>query len=613
MPKPWMRKATAWQGQWKIRPIWPERRELATKLHITELIAQLLYNRGVTDFQQGQKFLQPSLSDLVDPSQLSNITVAVTRIRQALQNNEKITIYGDYDVDGITATATLWRCLKLAGIEVDTYVPHRIDEGYGLNSAAIEKLAEKGTKLIITVDCGIGAYQEAQLAKELGIDLIITDHHKLEGVIPEVVAVIHPDLPGQSYKNKHLCGAGVAFKLAWAIAQGLSGKQKVTPEFRQFLLTATALVALGTIADVVPLVGENRILAKFGMQALAHSDDIGIKALLQAAGLTGEKLQSSDIAFRLAPRLNAAGRMGHAMLALELFTKSDSARASQIAAYLESQNKQRQKVEKDVTEQAKAQLTQLKMDKDDCRGIVLAGENWHAGVVGIVAGKIADQYKRPTVVLSLQTDKATGSCRSVGNFDICQALQACSEHLGTFGGHAMAAGVSLNPDNLQAFREAFNQYAVENLHTDDIVNTLDIDAEIAIEQLDIKTVEMMQRLGPFGRANPKIKLAARKLKLAQPPRRIGKKGDHLQLVVTQQDNQSSNYQPGSVIRAIAFNQGKLEKKMLDAASFDLAFQPTINRFNGNTTVEMIVDDIIIHDKSDTYNGKVGKVEKVGRV
>ena len=594
MSAPYLRSRSS-KLQWKVAPVWPERRALAQKLRVPELIAQFLYNRGIADLAQAQQFLQPSLSDLIEPEKMTGIAPAVSRIRQAIEQDEKIVLYGDYDVDGITGVAMLWHCLRLAGVEVEYYVPHRIDEGYGLNEDAIRTLAEKGARLIVTVDCGVTAHAAAKLAGELGTDLIITDHHQIENDLPRAVAVVHPNLPGQDYPNKNLCGAGAAFKLSWALAQSFCGARKVSPEFREFLLNATSLAALGTIADVVPLLGENRILARFGMQGLAASTDPGIAALIDAAGLRGERLQSSDIGFLLAPRLNAAGRMGHARLAVELLTCTNPMRTKEIAAYLESQNRQRQKAQKELAAQAEAQVLHLGMNKSDWRGIVLAGEDWHAGIVGIVAGRIADKFHRPTVVISMADDKATGSCRSIEGFDICRALQSCSEHLSKFGGHTMAAGLTLEPDNIENFRQAFNEYAVSHLREEDLTGSLDIDADVELEQLDIKLLEMIARLGPFGQGNGQVLLAARNLTLASPPRRVGKGADHLQLTVARAGDEQRHLRPGSMMRGVAFGMAKWEKKLIDAESFDLVFEPSINRYNGNATGQMLVKDIRINE------------------
>ncbi|MBN1436512.1 MAG: single-stranded-DNA-specific exonuclease RecJ [Sedimentisphaerales bacterium] len=590
MAKIWTKKQHQTR-QWRVRPAWQGAGRLAREIGISPLVAQLLYNRGIDEPTVARQFLQPSLSDLADPAGFLGIDTAVQRIRHAIENDEKIVIYGDYDVDGIVGTSILWHCLRLAGKEVDFYVPHRIDEGYGLNVEAIGDLAQRGTNLIITVDCGVTAVEPARLAAEAGMDIIITDHHQIESELPQAVAVVHPNLPNQNYSNKNLCGAGVAFKLAWAIAQEFSGAKKVSDEFREFLISATALVALGTIADVVPLTGENRVLAKYGMQALAASEDKAIKALIAASGLTGAKLDSSDIGFRLAPRLNAAGRMGHARLAVELFTKSNENQAREIARYLEGQNQHRQRVEKTIAEEALEQVKALGMDDEKWSGLVLAGENWHGGVIGIVASRVVDRYHRPTIVISVQGDKAMGSCRSVPGVNMVEALQGCSEHLQGFGGHAMAAGLTLAPESIDNFRAAFNDYITNNSHADDLVPTLDIDAEVTLADLTLPAVQMINKLGPFGAGNPQARLVARNLRLVGQPRRMGKKNEHLQFNVAAPNDPDAQLRPGGILRVVAFSKAKTwEKKLIQAQSIDLAFEPLINRFNGNTTVELIAED-----------------------
>ena len=581
-------------SHWRLKPSWTGCEELAGQTRIPRLLSQLLYNRGIANADEARRFLQPTLNDLIDPHQMNGMRTAATRLQQAITNGEKIVLYGDYDVDGIAGVAILWRCLQLAGVTADYYVPHRIEEGYGLNTEAIDQLVRNGADLIVTVDCGISAHEQAQHAAGLGVDLIITDHHKPDSTLPHAVAIVHPNLPDQNYPNKYLSGAAVAFKLAWALAQQLSGTPKVTPEFRDFLIDATALAALGTIADVVPLQGENRILAKFGLEGLAASNNTGIVALIEAAGLTGARLQSTDIGFRLAPRLNAAGRMGHARLAVELFTKSEPERAQQIAAYLESQNRKRQKTEKDITADAMRQVTALAMDKPPWRCLVLAGDNWHAGVIGIVASRLVDKYHKPSVVISLQGDRATGSCRSIDGFDMHLALQNCSQHLLNFGGHAMAAGVRLEAAGIEAFRNTLNEYACQKLTDNDLTPTVEIDAQVTLAELDLHTAEMISRLEPFGTGNKKAVLLARNLRLTCPPRRMGRKGNHLQLSVAAAGDDEAHLRSGGVMRAVAFGKSQWEKKLLNANTFDLVFSPNINRFNGNTTVEMTTHDLITY-------------------
>ncbi len=432
--------------------------ELAKSLKVSSLIAQVLINRGITDSEQGNVFLRPKLTELIEPEKLPGIKPAVERIKAALKNREKITIYGDYDVDGITSVSILWQVLKLLGGDVDYYIPHRIDEGYGLNIEAIETLAKSGTKLVITVDCGITAFDSAELANQLGIELIITDHHQIideadekSPNVPRAAAIVHPSLD-KSYPNQDSAGAMVAFKLAWAIANEFSSGTRLQPQIREFMLSATSLAAMGTIADIVDLRGENRVLTSFGLKALPGSKLSGIQALLETLGLIGQKLDSFHIGFRLAPMLNAAGRMGHARLAVELLTSENPARSMQIAQYLKEQNDQRQKVERKILNEACEMIVHHNLNHPDRKSIVLACENWHIGVIGIVASRIVDRYHRPTILLGLPSKQenvnagesekniAQGSARSIPGFCMISGLKACSQHLNTFGGHKMAAG-----------------------------------------------------------------------------------------------------------------------------------------------------------------------------
>ncbi len=345
--------------RWKLDPPNAAAGELAERLRVSPIVGQLLLNRGISDFENAQAFLRPSLLALADPNLLPGLTDAAQRIAGAIRDREKIVIYGDYDVDGITATSILWHAITLLGGVVETYIPHRIDEGYGLNAEALGQIVDAGAKLIVTVDCGITAIEPARIARERGVDLIVTDHHQWHGdppMLPDCRGVVHPRLKGGAYPNPHLCGAGVAFKLAWGIGQAIGGAVRVSESFRGFLVEATALAALGTIADVVPLVGENRVLAHFGLSGLAASKLTGIRALIESTALTGKSLDTYDVGFLLAPRLNACGRLGHAALAVEMLTTAGEARAREIAVYLEGQNRARQAVEKQILEQALAQI-----------------------------------------------------------------------------------------------------------------------------------------------------------------------------------------------------------------------------------------------------------------
>jgi single-stranded-DNA-specific exonuclease len=405
---------------WIIQPPNDHSAELARSLKVSPLLAQVLINRGITDTSTASTFLRPKLTDLIDPNEMPGIGRAVQRLKQAITSEEKITLYGDYDVDGITGVAILWQVLRLLGANVDYYIPHRVDEGYGLNLQAVESLARSGSNLLVTVDCGVTAFDASELAGQLGLDLVITDHHQpaqppvgdvksfdyaqdmpqiSDFRLPKAVAIVHPALQ-ETYPNQDSAGAMVAFKLAWALANEFSTGRKLEPRLREFMLSATSLAAMGTVADVVDLRGENRVLTSYGLKALPGCKLSGIQALIETAGLTGHQLDSFHIGFRLAPMLNAAGRMGHARLAVELLTSESPIRSMQIAEYLKEQNVQRQQCERKIFKQACEMIVERDLNHPDRKSIVLASEDWHTGVIGIVASRIVDKFYRPTIMIN---------------------------------------------------------------------------------------------------------------------------------------------------------------------------------------------------------------------
>ena len=574
--------------QWVIRPPDDRSEQLAKSLKVSPLLAQVLINRRVTDAQTGSVFLRPKLTQLIDPAQMPGIEPAVQRLKQAVKNKEKITVYGDYDVDGITGVAILWQVLTLLGADVDYYIPHRIDEGYGLNAEAVQTLAKSGTKLLVTVDCGVTAYRSAELAGQSGLDLIITDHHQLDTQpdrgLPRAVAIVHPVLK-KSYPNQDSAGAMVAFKLAWAIANEFNPGQKLEPTLREFMINATTLAAMGTIADIVDLRGENRVLTSFGLKALPECNLSGIQALIESAGLTGHRLDSYHIGFRLAPMLNAAGRMGHARLAVELLTSEKPIRSMQIAEYLKEQNSQRQQYERKIFKQACEMIVEQNLHHPDRKSIVLASENWHTGVIGIVASRIVDKFYRPTIMINAgaaENGIAQGSARSIHGFCLLSAIEACSKHLISFGGHKMAAGVKIETEKIDSFTADFEAYAKQNLNDNDLAAKLHIDAVAPLAQFRTEMVTELQMLGPFGQGNPKPVFATKGVRLASPPRRVGSGREHLQLAITDNTN---------AVRCIGFRFGKLEKKLLEHEFFNVAYQPQLNTYNGNTNVEFVLTDI----------------------
>ncbi len=574
--------------QWAIRPPDGRSAELAKSLKVSPLLAQVLINRGLTDAQNASVFLRPKLTQLIDPAEMPGIEPAVHRLKQAIRNKEKITVYGDYDVDGITGVAILWQVLTLLGADVDYYIPHRIDEGYGLNPEAIRTLAKSGTKLLVTVDCGVTAYSSAEFAGQLGLDLIITDHHQIGDQpaceLPKAVAIVHPALK-KSYPNQDSAGAMVAFKLAWAIANEFNSGRKLEPTLREFMINATSLAAMGTVADIVDLRGENRILTSYGLKALPECKLSGIQALIESAGLTGHRLDSFHIGFRLAPMLNAAGRMGHARLAVELLTSEKPMRSMQIAEYLKGQNNQRQQYDRKIFKQACEMIVERNLHHPDRKSIVLANENWHTGVIGIVASRIVDKFYRPTIMINAaaaENGVAQGSARSIHGFCLLSAIKACSQHLISFGGHKMAAGVTIETEKIDRFAAEFEAYAKENLKEKDVTAKLHIDAVVPLAEFRNEMVSELQMLGPFGEGNPKPVFATKGVRLASPPRRVGAGREHLQLAIT--DNTAA-------VRCIGFRFGKLEKKLLESEFFNVAYQPQLNTYNGNTNVEFVLTDI----------------------
>jgi single-stranded-DNA-specific exonuclease len=582
-------RAEAPKKQWVIQPPHQYAGELAKSLKCSPLLAQVLINRGITDIRTGSGFLRPKLNELISPELMPGVESAVSRIKKAVKAREKITIYGDYDVDGITGAAILWQILTLLGADVNYYIPHRIDEGYGLNEEAVQSLAQTGTKLLITVDCGITATESAKLAERMGLDLIITDHHPPDLQLPKALAIVHPALD-ESYPNQDSSGSMVAFKLAWAIANEFTPSQnrcggKLEPRLHEFMLNATSLAAMGTIADIVDLRGENRILTSYGLKSLPHCKLAGVQALIESAGLTGQGIDSLRIGFHLAPMLNAAGRMGHARLAVELLTSDNSPRSTEIARYLKEQNDQRKQCERKIFEQAREKITEQGLDHPDQLSFVLAGQTWHTGVIGIVASRIVDIYNRPTIMINIggaENDIAQGSARSIDGFCLLSAIRACSHHLVNFGGHKMAAGITIETKKIDPFAADFEAYAKKHLKKSNCIAKLHIDAEAPLSEFRKETVTELQMLGPFGQGNPSPLFATKGVRLASPPRICGTRRNHLQLAVSDDTN---------AVRCIGFGMGKLEKKLLERESFDIAYQPQLNTYNSSCNVEFVLTDI----------------------
>ena len=555
---------------------------LSSRLQISPLLAQILVNRGHTDVGSVKDFLKPELAALSDPMILPDMEKAASRINDAICKGEKIVIYGDYDVDGISGTALMFRCLDIVYANVSYYIPERLEEGYGLNTEAIKKFAENGITLIITIDCGINSCLEAETAKQCGIDLIITDHHEPGNEIPGAFAVINPKLESSNYHANTLSGVGLSFKLAWAVAQTFSSGKRVSSEFRDFLISATGLAALGTITDVVPLYGENRIITKFGLKAIQHTEDPGMRALIKIANLENEIVQANHIGFRIGPRLNACGRIGKAGIAVELLTTKSDKRAHEIASHIEEENKRRQKMQKEIHELATKKI-ETEIDLENHPSIILADEDWHPGVVGIIASKLSEQYFKPTIMFGCTNGVAHGSARSIPSFHILNALEICRKMLISLGGHSQAAGLKIYTDDIDAFKESFNKAASEILHDKDLTPTLQIDAEVPLSALSKSLVKEFGRLAPYGEGNPPPCLASTKLKLAGKPRRVGQRGEHLSFFVRQGD---------VTYKAIAFGNGnKMDMLQQGDGYCSIAYALKINKWMDSENLELDVKDI----------------------
>ncbi len=557
---------------------------LSNALKVTPLVAQVLIARGYSDPEEAKGYLEPRLSNLHDPALLPGVPAAAERIVAAVKDKRRITIYGDYDVDGVTSTALLWHCLKLQGANVDYYIPCRMEEGYGLNEAAVRQLHEEDPdRLLISVDCGIASVHEAAVAKEIGLELIITDHHHIGNELPDAAVLVHPRLPGTEYPFGELCGVGVAFKLAWAVCQLTGDGTRASPRMREFLKSAVGLTAIGTVADVVPLVDENRVIVRYGLHSLKEHPSPGLQALLKISGLQERsQLSAEDIGFGIAPRINAAGRLGQARLAVEMLTTDNVERAITLAAYVDELNKNRKTVERRILKEAKEQV-EANPDWLDAATLVLAHHDWHPGVIGIVASRIAETYEKPTVMISLKDDgTGQGSARSYAGFDMYSGLEASRECLLGFGGHKAAAGVQLEASRVEELRTSLANWAALNFAPTDDDTALRVDAEVHLSEVTRRAVMELHHLGPFGEANPKPRFAARRVDLAEPPKTMGEGDRHLALKVRQHRTN---------LRAVAFGRGEWAAEIAAVSGpLSISFAPQINSFRGYDRVELQLHD-----------------------
>lgn len=548
-----------------------EIKRLSAEAGIPELLSAILINRGISDAGLAKKFLHPSIEDLHDPFMLKDMDKAVERIVIAVESKENITIYGDYDVDGVSSTSMLYRFLKDIGTDALYYIPDRLEEGYGLSTSAMDKIAETGTQLIITVDCGITAVDEISHANSLGMQVVVTDHHECREILPEAYAVVNPCRSDCKYPFKELAGAGVVFKLIQALCLRLS-KGTLFHNYLDF-------AALATIADVVPLVGENRIIAKFGLKAIENSENPGIAALIDVASLKGKPINTYGVGFGIAPRINAAGRLGDAERAVRLFTTADCDEAIAIAQKLDCENKYRQDVEAEILKQA-IQIVETDIDIENEKVIVVAGEGWHHGIIGIVASKITERYYRPSILISIEDGIGKGSGRSIEGFNLFKALVGCESLLERFGGHEMAAGLSLNAENLPLFRRTINEYANREIKEEDLVPKIRIDAFIKPEDINLENAEELELLAPFGVGNPGPVLAQNNLKV-EDVRTVGD-GKHLKLKLGSRANSFD---------AIGFNMGDSASDISSSGSLSAVFSMEINVWNSSRKVQLNLKDL----------------------
>lgn len=558
---------------------------------------RVLAARGVLEPAERASFLAPKLTHLHDPSLIPDLDRAADRLLAELNapTGRPIVIYGDYDVDGVTGTAILFHTLRAIAPDADirTYVPHRLEEGYGLNCDAIAELADAGAAVIVSVDCGITAVEPARLARSRGVDLIITDHHHPPAALddlPEAFAVVHPRRPDSNYPFPHLSGAGVAYKLAWRLATRAAGSERVSPAMRELLVDLLAFAALGSIADIVPLVGENRVIARHGLVRVKHSRFIGLRALVEASGLAGEDIDAMHVGFRLGPRLNAAGRMGHARDANELFTVADDRRAAEIAANLSRQNQERRDVERRIFDAADEMAQRIGMTSADRRAIVLAHEDWHPGVVGIVCSRLVEKHCRPVILMNRRDGMCHGSGRSIEGFDLHAALNRCAAHLDRFGGHTMAAGLHLREPKLGVFTDAFLEVAGELIEPDRMCRWLTLDAEADLDELTPAAVAELSALEPCGAGNPDAQVLIRGAIVADRPMSMGAEARHVAVQLRSPR--------GIRVRAVGWGMGEHRDALVAGVPIDVVVRPRISTWNGSTRVEPEIRDFRVSGCTD---------------
>ena len=557
--------------EWKIYEVDEKKvEEISSKYNLNKLISTILANRNITTEEEIRLFLSPTRKDFHNPFLITDMEKSVERIIKAIENKEKVTIYGDYDVDGITSITVLKSFLKDRGLETSQYIPNRLNEGYGLNNNAIEKIKQQGCDLMITVDCGISAINEINYASSLGIETIITDHHEPGNEIPKAFTVIDNKRKDSKYPFRELAGVGVVFKLIQAIGIKLGLKEE---EYLKYL----DIVCVGTISDIVPLVDENRVIAKLGLMLIRQTRNIGLKSIIDTSGYT--KIDSNSISFGIAPRINACGRMGKAEDALELFLSKNYNEVSELAKKLNDYNKLRQDTEKEIYENAIKQIEQNKLDKNN--SIIVGGHNWHHGVIGIVSSKITEMYFKPSILLSFEEDGiGTGSGRSIPGFDLHEALTKCLGSVEKFGGHSMAVGLTVKKEKFEEFKKEFEQIATKS-NVSEIIPVINIDAKIDFSAINKDMVESLKQLEPFGEGNKMPVFVFKNLKIDSI--RALSEGKHLKLTLKEGN---------TVVNAIGFNIGNLADEYIIGDKIDVVGVLEVNNFNGVESLQINIKDIM---------------------
>ena len=572
--------------KWNYEPPTPEQKqaaaELGTKLGISPILASILIRRNITTESAAKRFFRPQLNDLINPFLMKDMDLAVDRLNDAMGRKERIMVYGDYDVDGCTAVALVYKFLQQFYSNIEYYIPNRYDEGYGVSIKGIDAAHERGVKLIIILDCGIKAVEEITYAKSLGIDFIICDHHEPDETVPPAAAILNPKRKDDTYPFKHLCGCGVGFKFMQAFA-----KNNGIPFSR--LIPLLDFCAVSIAADLVPVVDENRILAYHGLKQLNQNPNIGLKAIIDICGLNGRTLSMSDIVFKIGPRINASGRMENGKESVDLLVEKDFSCALKEAKHINEYNEQRKDIDKQMTEEANIIVSRIESQKrHSC--IVLYDENWKKGVVGIVASRLTEIYFRPTIVLTREDSFATGSARSVTGFDVYSAIKSCRDLLVNFGGHTYAAGLTLRWDDVPEFRRRFQQYVDEHLMPEQTEATLNVDAIIDFKDITRKLHSDVKRFGPFGPKNPKPVFSTMDVYDFGTSKVVGREQEHIKLELV--DSKSNN-----VMNGIAFGQSGSARYIKSKRSFDIAYTIEDNIFKHNG-IQLQIEDIRPRENED---------------